>query len=443
MIRRKDIRPIVQGDKRVIRGWVMYDWSNSVYQLTITTAIFPLYYTAITRNGANDTVSFFGAEVINTVLYSWTIASAFILVAILSPLLSSMADYTGRRKTFMKVFTWIGAFGCSLLFFFDKDTIELGMIAFGLGTFGYAGSIVFYNSFLPVIAKPEDHDRISARGYSLGYLGGVILLLFQLTMIMKPGWYGIPADSSLQYRLAFLTVGLWWIGFSQITFTRLPKYIYKKRQGRASILFNGYRELQTVYRQIRKSPALSLFLVSYFFFMMGLLSVMFMAANFGKKEVGLDDSVMIPTLLLIQLVGMAGAWSFARLSGKIGNLRALMIALSAWTLICIGAYYITNAAGFITAAFFIGIVMGGTQALARSTYSKMLPETTDHTSFFSFFDVMEKLASAGGTFSFGLIEALTGNMRFSVVAIGIFFVIGLAFLIMVMKAKKVEGIIPV
>jgi len=343
----------------------------------------------------------------------------------------------------MKVFTWIGAFGCSLLFFFDKDTIELGMIAFGLGTFGYAGSIVFYNSFLPVIAKPEDHDRISARGYSLGYLGGVILLLFQLTMIMKPGWYGIPADSSLQYRLAFLTVGLWWIGFSQITFTRLPKYIYKKRQGRASILFNGYRELQTVYRQIRKSPALSLFLVSYFFFMMGLLSVMFMAANFGKKEVGLDDSVMIPTLLLIQLVGMAGAWSFARLSGKIGNLRALMIALSAWTLICIGAYYITNAAGFITAAFFIGIVMGGTQALARSTYSKMLPETTDHTSFFSFFDVMEKLASAGGTFSFGLIEALTGNMRFSVVAIGIFFVIGLAFLIMVMKAKKVEGIIPV
>jgi len=436
MIRRKDIRPIVQGDKRVIRGWVMYDWSNSVYQLTITTAIFPLYYTAITSNGDNYTVSFFGAEVINTVLYSWAIASAFLLVAILSPLLSSMADYSGRRKTFMKVFTWIGALGCALLFFFDKNHIELGVIAFSLGTFGYAGSIVFYNSFLPVIAKPEDHDRISAHGYAMGYLGGVILLLFQLALTQKPGWFGIPADSDLPYRIAFLTVGLWWIGFSQITFTRLPKYIYKKRQGHESVLFNGYRELQKVYRQIRKSNALSLYLVSYFFFMMGLLSVMYMAATFGKKEVGLDNSVMIPTLLLIQLVGMGGAWGFARLSGKIGNLRALMIALSAWTLICVGAYYITDAAGFITAAFFIGIVMGGTQALARSTYSKMLPETTDHTSFFSFFDVMEKLASAGGTFSFGLIEALTGNMRSSVVAIGIFFVIGLTFLFMVMKAKK-------
>jgi UMF1 family MFS transporter len=436
MIRRKEIRPIVQGDKRVIRGWVMYDWANSVYQLTITTAIFPIYYAAMTHTGESYTVSFFGIEIINTVLYSWTIASAFILIAILSPLMSSMADYTGRRKAFMKVFTWIGAIGCGLLFFFNKNTVELGVIAFGLGTFGYAGSIVYYNSFLPVIAKPEDHDRISARGYSMGYMGGVILLLFNLAMIMKPGWFGIPADSTLPPRISFLSVGLWWIGFSQITFTRLPKYTYRKRQSRESVLFNGYRELQTVYRQIRKSRTLSLYLLSYFFFMMGLMSVMFMAVSFGKKEVGIDDDVLIPTLLLIQLVGMAGAWSFARLSGKIGNLRALMIALSAWILICIGAYFITDAAGFIIAAFFIGIVMGGTQSLARSTYSKMLPETTDHTSFFSFFDVMEKLASAAGTFSFGMIEAITGSMRFSVVAIGIFFLIGLVFILKILKGKN-------
>jgi UMF1 family MFS transporter len=341
----------------------------------------------------------------------------------------------------MKVFTWIGALSCSSLFFFDKDNIELGVFAFSLGTFGYAGSIVFYNSFLPVIAAPKDHDKISARGYAMGYLGGVVLLLLQLAVIMKPGWFGIPADSDLKYRLAFLTVGIWWIGFSQITFRRLPKYIYKKRKGRESVIFNGYKELQLVYRQIRKSNALSLYLVCYFFFMMGLLSVMYMAASFGTKEVGLPDEIMIPTLLLIQLVGMGGAWMFARLSGKIGNFRALMIALITWTLICMGAYYITDAAGFITAAFFIGLVMGGTQALARSTYSKMLPETTDHTSFFSFYDVMEKLASAGGTFSFGLIEALTGNMRFSVVAIGIFFVIGLMFILIVMKIHKGRHII--
>ncbi|MCU0369891.1 MAG: MFS transporter [Bacteroidales bacterium] len=442
MIRRRDIQPIVQGDKKVIRGWVMYDWSNSVFQLTITTAIFPLYYTAITSNGNGHIVTFFGAEVINTVLYSWAIASAFLLVGLLSPLLSSMADYSGRRKTFMKVFTWIGAVSCSTLFFFDKEHLELGVIAFSLGTFGYAGSIVFYNSFLPVIAKPEHHDRISAQGYAMGYLGGVVLLLLQLAVIQKPGWFGIPAGSDLQFRIAFLTVGLWWIGFSQITFSRLPKYIYKKRSGRESVLFNGYKELRLVYRQIRKSNALSLYLVCYFFFMMGLLSVMYMAASFGKKEVGLEDSIMIPTLLLIQLVGMGGAWMFARLSGKIGNFRALMVALVTWTLICTGAYYITDAAGFIVAAFFIGIVMGGTQALARSTYSKMLPETTDHTSFFSFYDVMEKLASAGGTFCFGLIEAITGNMRASVVAIGIFFLFGLIFIILVMKIHKSRHIIP-
>jgi UMF1 family MFS transporter len=308
------------------------------------------------------------------------------------------------------------------------------MIAFGLGTFGYAGSIVYYNSFLPVIAKPEDHDRISARGYSMGYLGGIILLIFNLTMILKPGWFGIPADSSLPPRISFLSVCLWWIGFSQITFTRLPKYTYKKRRGRESILSNGYRELQTVYRYVKKSRTLSIYLVSYFFFMMGLLSVMLMAAAFGKKQVGLDDNVLIPTILFIQLVGMAGAWSFARLSERIGNLYALMISLSIWTLICAGAYFITDATGFIIAAFFIGIVMGGTQSLARSTYSKMLPETTDHTSFFSFFDVMEKLATAGGTFCFGLFEAITGNMRTSVLAIGIFFLIGLTFLLTILKS---------
>lgn len=438
MIRRKDIRPIVQGDKKVIRGWVMYDWANSVYQLTIASAIFPTYYTAITHTGANDTISFFGLHIINTVLYSWTIAFAYLLIAVLSPLMSSMADYSGRRKTFMKVFTWIGAIGCAMLLFFDKNTIELGVIGFGLGTFGYAGSIVFYNSFLPVIAKPEDQDRISARGYSMGYLGGVILLLFNLLMILKPGWFGIPGDSSLAPRISFLTVSLWWIGFAQITFRRLPKYTFKQRKGSENIILKGYHELKAVYAKIRTSRPLTFYLFGYLFFMMGLLSVMFMAVTFGTKVVGLDDNVLIPTVLMIQFVGMGGAWFFARLSGKIGNMQALMISLVVWTLICIGAYFIVDAKGFIIAAFFIGIVMGGTQSLARSTYSKMLPETKDHTSFFSFFDVMEKVATAAGTFSFGLIEAITGNMRFSVVAIAVFFIIGLFFILLIPRTKFIK-----
>ena len=440
MINRKDVQTIVKGDKRVVRGWVMYDWANSVYQLTIASAIFPIYYNTVTRSGNNFTISFFGASVVNTVLYSWAIAAAYLLVAIMSPLFSSMADYSGRRKGFMRAFTLIGATACGALFFFDKNHIELGVIAFALGTLGYGGSIVFYNSFLPVIAEPEDQDRISARGYSMGYLGGVILLLFNLLMIMKPGLFGIAADSSLPARISFLSVCVWWIAFSQITFSRLPKYTFRKRVKRESVLTNGYKELRIVFNQIRKSYKLSLFLTGFFFLMMGVLTTMFMAATYGEKEVGLKEGVLIPTILGIQLVGMLGAWMFARISEKIGNLRALMITIVTWIVICVGAYYITNALHFLIAAFFIGLVMGGSQSLARSTYSKMLPaDTTDHTSFFSFYDVMEKLATVAGTFSFGVIEAITGSMRFSVLAITVFFVISFFFFLLLFLKMQLEA----
>jgi len=411
----------------------MYDWSNSVYQLTIASAIFPIYYNTVTRHGSDFTVSFFGAKLVNTVLYSWAIAAAYLLVAICSPLFSSMADYTGRRKGFMRAFTILGAAACGMLFFFDANHVELGVIAFALGTVGYGGSIVFYNSFLPVIAEPKDQDRISARGYSMGYLGGVILLLFNLLMIMKPELFGFDKQSSMPARISFLSVFIWWIGFSTITFRHLPKYTFRKRIQRESVLTNGYKELRIVFNQIRRSYKLSLYLTGFFFIMMGTLTTMFMAATYGEKQLGLKEDVLIPTILAIQLVGMFGAWLFARLSGKFGNLRALIISVIIWILICIYIYTVTGILGFVIAAFFVGIVMGGTQSLARSTYSKMLPETTDHTSFFSFYDVMEKLATVAGTFSFGIIEALTGSMRYSVLAITVFFALGLMFLALLMR----------
>ena len=435
MIKRKDIQIIEKGDPKVVRAWVMYDWSNSVYQLTIASAIFPIYYNTVTRHGTDFMVSFFGFKVVNTALYSWAIAAAYLLVAIGSPLFSSMADYTGRRKGFMRAFTIIGATGCGMLFFFDANHIELGVIAFALGTLGYGGSIVFYNSFLPVIAKPEDQDRISARGYSMGYLGGVILLLFNLLMIMKPELFGFDKQSDMPARISFLTVFVWWIGFSTITFSYLPKYVFRKRTGRSRILTNGYRELRVVFNEIRKSYRLSVYLTAFFFLMMGMLTTMFMAATYGEKELGLNESVLIPTVLMIQLVGMFGAWFFARLSGKIGNLKALIISVLIWIVICVYAFTVKGTVGFIIAAVFIGIVMGGSQSLARSTYSKMLPETTDHTSFFSFYDVMEKLATVAGTFSFGIIEVMTGSMRYSVLAIAVFFVIGLFFLLLLLKRE--------
>ncbi|MBW6492477.1 MAG: MFS transporter [Lentimicrobium sp.] len=433
---------ITKGDKKVIRGWIMYDWANSVYQLTIASAIFPIYYNQITRSGPNDyMVSFFGLEVINTVLYSWAIAAAYLIVAAFSPMLSSLADYTGRRKAFMQFFTWVGAVSCGALFFFERSNVELGIIAFALGTLGYGGSIVFYNSFLPVIAEPEDQDKISASGYSLGYLGGVVLLLFNLLMIMKPALFGI-SDPLLPARISFLTVFIWWIGFSQITFRRLPRYTFRKRRKdkETNIFFEGYRELEKVFKQVRNSKRLSHFLIGFFFVMMGLLTTMFMAATYGEKELGLKENILIPTILVIQLVGMLGAWMFSRLSARFGNLQALLLSVIMWIFIVVGAYFISNSIQFVLAAIFIGIVMGGTQALARSTYSKMLPEsTTDHTSYFSFYDVMEKLATVAGTFSFGIIEAITGSMRFSVLTIAVFFIIGAIFLLLTLRVELKNG----
>lgn len=411
----------------------MYDWANSVYQLTIASAIFPTYYNTVTRHGNDFTVNFFGVHLTNSVLYSWAIAAAYLFVAITSPLFSSMADYTGRRKAFMMAFTWIGAVACGSLFFFNGHNVEFGILAFTIGTIGYGGSIVFYNSFLPVIADPVDQDKVSARGYSMGYFGSVLLLIFNLTMILKPGFFGIPEGSSLPARISFLTVFLWWIGFSRITFSRLPKYTFSKRMQGAAILTNGYNELRMVFGQVRKSFRLRNFLIGFFFVMMGLLTVMFMAAIYGKKELGLEDNILIPTILFIQLVGMFGSWLFARLSGRFGNLKAFLASLILWIFICIGAYFIKDAIGFIVAAFCIGIVMGGSQSLARSTYSKMLPDTTDHTSFFSFYDVMEKLATVAGTFSFGIIEAITGSMRYSLLAICIFFMIGSFFILLLLR----------
>jgi len=430
-----ELRPIAKGDKKTIKGWIMYDWSNSVYQLTIGSTIFPIYYNAITRNGDNYNVDFFGFTEINTVLYSWSITISYLFIALVSPFFSSIADYTGRRKTFMKIFTWIGAVSCGMLFFFNKNTVELGLIAFTFATIGYGGSLVFYNSFLPVIADRKDQDLISARGYAMGYFGAVLLLIFNLIFVLSPETFGIQ-DESFPPRLAFLTVFLWWIGFSQITFRRLPKYTFGKRSKGENPIWKGYIELRKVFNQVMKMNQLKIYLIGFFFMTMGLLTVMFMAATYGTKELGLDDNVLIPTILLIQLIGMFGAWLFAKISGRVGNIPALIFSIIVWIIVIVAVFFVKEAAGFIIVACFVGVVMGGTQALARSTYSKMLPETRDHTSFFSFYDVMEKLATVGGTFSFGLIESITGSMRYSVLAISGFFFIGLIFMLILLRKQQ-------
>lgn len=413
--------------KRVINAWAFYDWANSVYNLTITSTIFPIYWTAVTVSNGNSRVSFFGYELENTVLYSFALSFSFLVVALLSPILSGIADYNGSKKRFMQLFCLIGSISCSALFFFNKTNIEFGIIAFALGTIGWAGSLVFYNSYLPEIATEEEQDKVSAKGFALGYVGSSLLLIVNLIVILFPESFGIPEKSSLPARIAFLAVGIWWFGFAQYTFYFLPKS--KSRINiKLDILFKGYRELAGVWKLLKEHKNLKAFLVAFFFFTMGIQTVMYVATLFGSKELKLESGQLIATILIIQFVAIGGAYLFAFLSKKIGNIKALLIALVIWIVICISAYFVVNANQFFILAFTVGIVMGGSQSLSRSTYSKLLPNTKDTTSFFSFYDTTEKIAIVLGTASYGLIEEITGNMRNSVFSLGTFFVLGFILL---------------
>lgn len=424
-----------KNNPRIINAWCMYDWANSVHNLVITASVFPVYFsaTALAEDGS-DVVSFFGMQVKNTVLFSWSVSFSFLLIALLIPFCTAIADYTGRKKTFMKFFCYLGAVSCACLFFFKRDTLEVSVLAFMASLIGWSGSIVFYNSFLPEIATEDNYDRFSARGFALGYLGAVILLLFNLSMIMFPAWYGI-ADKSLPARLSFLSVGIWWIVFAQIPFRRLPDNIYNKAP-EGSWIFNGFRKLGIVFRQLQKQVLLPRYLIAFFIFNMGVQTVMYVATLFGANELKLPPKSLITTILLIQVIGIAGSYFFSWLSGKLGNIHALMIGVATWIAICAAAYFVTKEEEFYMLAATVGMVMGGIQALSRATYTKLIPDDTkDTASYFSFYDVTEKTSLVLGTFTFGFIEAVTGSMRNSILALLVYFVIGLLLLARIPSRK--------
>ena len=414
--------------KKVINAWAFYDWANSVYNLTITSTIFPIYWTAVSTSNGSTKVEFFGRFYENTALYSYALSLSFLIVALISPILSGIADYNGSKKRFLQTFCFIGSVSCSALFFFNKTNIEFGILAFMMGTIGWAGSLVFYNSYLPEIATEDEQDKVSAKGFALGYVGSSLLLILNLIVILFPESFGIPKESSLPARIAFLAVGIWWFGFAQYTFYYMPK----NKSGfslRLDSFWKGYRELASVWNQLRHHRNLKSFLYAFFFFTMGIQTVMYVAALFGSKELKLASGQLIATILIIQFVAIGGAYLFAFISKKIGNINALLIALCIWVCICISAYFVVTANQFYLLALSVGIVMGGSQSLSRSTYSKLLPENTkDTTSFFSFYDTSEKVAIVLGTASYGLIEELTGSMRNSVFTLGAFFIIGLLLL---------------
>lgn len=430
---------IKKNDKRLIRSWSFYDWANSAYNLVITSTIFPVYYTTITSNPeTGDTVSFFGFEFVNTALSNFALSVAYLLMALSLPFISAYSDAAGRRRFFMKLFTYVGAIACMGLFFFKLDTLELGIIFFALAAMGYIGGVAFNNSYLPVIATPDQQDRVSAQGFAYGYIGCVTLQLICFVFIFKPEWFGIT-DPSLPARISFFLVGLWWLSFAQIPFRFLPRNKPTIENKKLPFFIKARKEFMAVLSEIRKIPAIKKFLPAYFFYAMGVQTIMIVAAAFGEKVLNLGATKLIASILLIQLVAIAGAFIMSSLAKKFGNIKVLLFVVSIWIFICIAAYYLSNEYQFYGMALLVGLMMGGIQSLSRSTYSKLIPtDVEDTTAFFSFYDVSEKLAIVIGLFTFGIIEQLTHNIRYSALCLSVFFVIGLILLFRVLKFNKLQ-----
>jgi len=429
-----------RGDKKLINAWAFYDWANSVYSLVISTAVFPIYYGAVTDSF--DTVPFLGTIFNPITLYDYALSFSFLIVAFISPILSGIADYTGNKLKFLKGFCFLGSLSVMSLFFFDGiDTLWVGIVFTILASIGFWGSIVFYNSYLPEVAFPEQQDKVSAKGFIYGYVGSILLLLFNLVMIQKPEWFGFT-DASMPTRLTFLLVGLWWLGFAQITFKRLPNNVYDKKPEK-DYIWKGFRELKVVFNELIHYPQLKMFLISFFLFSVGVQTIILMAGVFGSKELGLPTSNLIATILLVQIVAIAGAYLFSRLSSKIGNITALKITIAIWGIVCFVAFSIDKSQENVDLYFYalgglLGLVMGAIQSLSRSTYSKLLPETEDHATYFSFYDVTEKIAIVLGTFVFGALIALTGSMQWSVLFLAIFFLASFIVISFMKKTKYVK-----
>jgi len=431
----------VLNNAKIIRAWYMYDWANSVYALVISSAIFPIYYKAVTTVNGSDQVLFMGLSLKSSVLYSYSLSLAFLVVALMLPLLSGVADYSGSKKSFMKFFVALGSLACIGLYgFTDISMLWWGLLCSMLACVGYSGSLVFYDAFLPEIVTEDRYDTTSARGYSMGYYGSVILMIICLAVIMNAsalGFSGTNTEAELSAtRLSFVLVGVWWAGFSLIPFRVLPASP-RSHVPSNKIWSNGYREISFVWNNLKHQPHIRRYLFAFFFYNSGVQTVMYLAALFGTDVLHLESSSLIATILLIQLVGAIGAQAFARLSNMKGNRFALVLMNVIWIGVCVGAYLTQTEYQFYALAIVVGMIMGGIQSLSRATYSKLIPiDSPDHTSYFSFYDVAFNISIVMGVFSYGLVNHLTGDMRYSALFLTLYFVIG-AGILLTIKSKTI------
>ena len=429
--------------KKIQNAWAMYDWANSTYNLVITSTIFPAYYVAVTSSSNPEElsyVSFFGIRIINTALQNYALALVFFLVALMSPIMSSIADYRGNKKAFMRAFALIGSLSCAALFFFTPDKIEYGIIFFSLAALGFWNSWVFYNSYLPDIASPEERDRVSAKGFAMGYFGSSFLLIAVLVAVQNPQWFGAEVTTALITRWSFVLVALWWLGFGEYSLMRLPRGAAHRSDAPKAPAkpATAYRALYRSISELLTDRSLRRFVLAFFFASAGVQTVILIASLFGSQVLGLPTSALITTILMIQYVAMAGAWLFSKMSRKWGNIPTLIVGAIGWSLVCVGAYFVQHEAQFYALGAAVGLVMGGLQSICRSTYSKMLPEAEDHVTYFSFYDIAEKLATVLGMASIGWLENATGDLRLAALVLVVYFLLSIYFWYLIRSYTFVE-----
>ena len=442
----------MKGNKKLQNAWAFYDWANSVYPLVITTAIFPIFY----ESYVSEEVLFFGTKWISTALITVLSASYFLLLVLILPFLTGIADNAGNKKVFMRFFCYLGSLSCMLLAFFSNDYLELSLLIYVIAGIGFWSSLVFYNAFLPEIAHEENHDSLSAKGFSMGYFGSVILLLICLALIFTSS----EESRSLYTRLCFVLTGCWWFGFSHVTFKQLPNG-NKLNLSDKSTYSKGFNEIVKVWREVKNTVRLKRFIYSFFVYSMAVQTIMLVAVYFGTKEINWGDGAdakmgLIISVLLIQLIAIPGSIASSKISELKGNLFALKLVLFLWVVLCFCAgyhpkeyvhflmgeemlpnYIVSEPFDFYCIAGFVGLVMGGIQSLSRSTFSKFLPqETKDTSSYFSFYDISEKLGIVIGMLAYGFIEQITGSARNSIVALVLFFSFGLLLMFFVPKEEK-------
>lgn len=414
----------LSSDSKTQWGWAMYDWANSSYSLVISTAIFPIYYAAVMDGAGKMNFPFFGGDISTTAAYTFVVAAAFLTISLITPYLSALSEISGKKKSFMRVFIYCGSMACAGMFFFTESIMWWGLLSPYLASLCFSGSLVFYNSYLPEIAKIEDQDSLSARGFALGYLGSSLVLIASLVFIQNPDWLGI-SDVALVTRLSFVFVGIWWLCWGEFALYRLPQGVSILIEKNKGYVRESYLRLFLVFKEFNKINGLNRFLLGFFFASAGVQTVILIASLFGTKVLGLDSSSLILTILLIQFVAILGSWLFAKLSETYGNIRSLILASALWVVICVLAFFVNSELQFYLLGASVGLVMGGLQSLGRSTFSKMLPLEDEHVTYFSFFDIAEKLATVLGMVAVGWVETVTGDLRLSPLVLSVFFLIAM------------------